>query len=135
MLGKYLKAISSQAHFKVKKELHKRDKYVVVYLHMLVQKRVFQKIKVGFLLVGHTHDQIDQMFSKFSSKLNKRRAFRVDTLAEILKDSYNPKAEIIFVNEVADFKKFVSDKDQPNDTGMNGYVLYPLHGISGPKQF
>lgn len=52
-----------------------KNKFVMAYLNMLVHLGVFKKIKVGFLLVGHTHDQIDQMFSKFSSKLNKRKAF------------------------------------------------------------
>lgn len=107
----------------------------MAYLNMLVHLGVFKKIKVGFLLVGHTHDQIDQMFSKFSSKLNKRKAFRLDTLTAIIKDSYNPRANIVFVEEVADFKKFVMDKDQPNTEGTSGHVLHPLHGISAQKQF
>ena len=58
----------------------------MAYLHMLVERGVFKKIKVGFLMVGHTHDQIDQMFSKFSMKLNKTRAYRLETLEEILMD-------------------------------------------------
>ncbi len=33
-----------------------KNKYVMSYLHMLVNLGVFEKIKVGFLLVGHTHD-------------------------------------------------------------------------------
>lgn len=32
---------------------------VLAYLNLLVQKGIFKKVKVGFLLVGHTHDQID----------------------------------------------------------------------------
>jgi hypothetical protein len=43
------------------------------YLHMLLVKKIFQKIKLGFLLVGHTHDHIDKMFSCFSTKLAKGR--------------------------------------------------------------
>lgn len=112
-----------------------KNKFVMAYLNMLVYTGVFRKVKVSFLLVGHTHDQIDQMFSKFSSKLNKRKAFRLDTLSAIIKESYNPKANIFFVHEVADFKKFVSDKDQPNSKGIGGFVLRPLHGISAQKQF
>lgn len=36
-----------------------KNNLLMTYLHMLVKKKVFKKIKVGFLLVGHTHDQID----------------------------------------------------------------------------
>ena len=31
------------------------------YLSMLVQEGVFREVKVNFLLIGHTHDHIDQM--------------------------------------------------------------------------
>jgi len=112
-----------------------KNKYTMAYLNMLVEKGIFKKIKVGFLLVGHTHDQIDQMFSRFSVKLNKQRAFRLDSLEEIIMDSYKPKPEIIFVDEVADFKKFVNDKDQPNHDSVPGKVLLTLNGIRDQKQF
>jgi hypothetical protein len=107
----------------------------MAYFYMLVERGIFQKIKIGFLLVGHTHDQIDQMFSRFSLKLNKQRAFRLESLEEIIMDSYKPKPEIVFVDEVADFKKFVSDKDQPNEDGVTGNVLLTLNGIRDQKQF
>ena len=42
-----------------------KNNLLMTYLHMLVKLKVFKKIKIGFLLVGHTHDQIDQMFSRF----------------------------------------------------------------------
>jgi hypothetical protein len=47
------------------------NKYQIVfgYLSMLVEMGIFQKVKVGFLLVGHTHDHIDQMFIPFSVTL------------------------------------------------------------------
>ncbi len=112
-----------------------KNKYTMAYFYMLVERGIFQKIKIGFLLVGHTHDQIDQMFSRFSLKLNKQRAFRLESLEEIIMDSYKPKPEIVFVDEVADFKKFVSDKDQPNEDGVTGNVLLTLNGIRDQKQF
>jgi hypothetical protein len=112
-----------------------KNKYVMAYLNMLVELGTFEKIKVGFLLVGHTHDQIDQMFSKFSVKLNKQRAFMLETLVEIIKSSYKPQADVIFVDETADFRKFVSDKDQPNARGVGGRVLEELQLISYQRQF
>jgi len=112
-----------------------KNKYTMAYFNMLVQKKIFKKIKIGFLLVGHTHDQIDQMFSRISTKLNKQRAFRLESLEEIIIHSYKPRPEIIFVHDVADFKKFVSDKNQPNLEGVEGSVLLPLNGIRDQKQF
>ena len=42
-----------------------KNKIVFGYLNMIVELGNFQKVKVGFLLVGHTHDHIYQMFSHF----------------------------------------------------------------------
>ena len=39
-----------------------KNSTVFSYLSMLVNQRVFSKVKISFLLVGHTHDHIDQMF-------------------------------------------------------------------------
>ena len=46
-----------------------KSQVVFGYLSMLVELRIFQKVKVGFFFVGHTHDHIDQMFSRFSVTL------------------------------------------------------------------
>jgi hypothetical protein len=56
-------------------------------------------------------------------------------LEEIIISSYTPKPEIIFVDEVADFRMFVSGKDQPNHDGISGPVLLNLNGIRDQKQF
>ena len=45
-----------------------KNSIVFGYLSMLVEKGIFKKVKVNFVLVGHTHDHIDQMFSRFSKK-------------------------------------------------------------------
>ena len=36
-----------------------KNSIVFGYLSMLVERGIFKKIKVNFLLVGHTHDHID----------------------------------------------------------------------------
>ena len=42
------------------------NKIMFGYLKKLVELGIFQKVKVGFLLIGHTHDHIDQMLSHFA---------------------------------------------------------------------
>jgi hypothetical protein len=43
-----------------------KNAMVFSFLGMLVARDHFKEITVGFLLVGHTHDEVDQMFSSFS---------------------------------------------------------------------
>ena len=80
-----------------------KNNLLFTYLHMLLVKQVFKKIKVGFLIVGHTHDQIDQMFSRFSTRLAKCKAFTYEALCTIIKDSYKPVSDITFLTETFDF--------------------------------
>ena len=46
------------------------SKAVVAFLSFLVQDGVFDKINYSFLVVGHTHEDIDQYFSIISRHFN-----------------------------------------------------------------
>jgi len=46
-----------------------KNNYFFVYLAWLVFRHIFQRIEVSFLPVGHTHEDIDQMFSRTSVRL------------------------------------------------------------------
>lgn len=76
---------------------------------MLVELRVFRKSKLGFLLVGHTHDQIDQMLSRFSKKLNHMSTLILPIMVEIINGSYTLAPHIIFFNDTLDFKRLITD--------------------------
>ena len=58
------------------------NKHVFHYLAALVHHGVFSRITIGTLLVGHTHNINDQMFSVWAKYL---RAHDVKTLAEMLR--------------------------------------------------
>ena len=38
---------------------------------LLVAKRVFREVYVNFMLVGHTHDDIDALFGRWSMALQR----------------------------------------------------------------
>jgi hypothetical protein len=42
-----------------------KNRYVFAFLSLLVAKGIFKQVYVGFLMVGHTHEDVDAMFSKF----------------------------------------------------------------------
>ena len=46
-----------------------KNQYVFAYLSLLVARGVFDMVQLGFLMVGHTHEDIDALFSRFSEKL------------------------------------------------------------------
>ena len=38
--------------------------YVYAYWSLLVAKRIFREVYVNFIIVGHTHDDIDVLFGR-----------------------------------------------------------------------
>ena len=43
-----------------------KNQYMLRFLGCLLSRGVFREIRVGFEIVGHTHDRIDQVFSRIS---------------------------------------------------------------------
>ena len=86
-----------------------KNSTVFSYLSMLEERGIFKKIKVNFLLVGHTHDHIDKMFSRFSKKLTRCDAFTLPTLSRLIMETYTPKPDVQHLDEVYNFKRFSVD--------------------------
>ena len=51
-----------------------KSQYVLGYLALLVLWNVFSTVLLSFLLVGHTHEDIDQLFSRIATWLRKNNA-------------------------------------------------------------
>ena len=83
-----------------------KNNLLMTYLNYLVAKRVFKKIKVGFLLVGHTHDNIDQMFSHFLQRLNRQSATIIEKLIFVIASSYTPWPKVTIIPRTFDFRRF-----------------------------
>ena len=95
------------------------------YLSSHVGRGILKKIKINFLLVGHTHDNIDQMFSRFSKKLVRCNALRLPMLSKMISEAYTPKPKVHHLSEVYDCKQFCLDNH-----GTEGTVLAQLNDIS-----
>jgi hypothetical protein len=48
-----------------------KSRYVFCFWSLLVAKSIFEEVFVSFLLVGHTHEDIDATFGRWSMKLHK----------------------------------------------------------------
>ena len=102
-----------------------KNSTVFGYLSMLVEQGVFRKVKVNFLLVGHTHDHIDQMFSTFSRQLSRHDAFTLPKLFDVICDAYTPRPNVLHLKEIYDFKRYIADGGEENVK-----VLAQLNNIS-----
>ena len=74
---------------------------------MLVYKHIFQEVYINFLIVGHTHEDIDAVFGRWSTRLKTRD---YPTLPLLMKSFMDCETEPLIphlIEEVLDFKSFV----------------------------
>ena len=96
---------------------------------MLVEVRIFQKVKVGFLLVGNTHDHIDEMFNCFSLTLRRKYFWILPSLIECIKKSYMPEPTFDVLEETVDMRRFIMG------SYGEGKCIEQLNDISFQHQF
>ena len=68
---------------------------------------VFQEVYINFLIVGHTHDDIDALFGKWSYKLKGTNYPILPLLIKSFIDIESHPVIPHLIKEVPDFKKFV----------------------------
>ena len=82
-----------------------KKQHVFVFLALLVARRKFSTISLNFLMVGHTHEHIDQLFALFVEMVLRRHRFQSPKeLAEAIDQEIGPvvreKGEECQVSEV-----------------------------------
>jgi hypothetical protein len=49
-----------------------KNHYLLAFLSLLIAREMFEEVEFGFLVVGHTHKDIDRCFGYLSKKLRKK---------------------------------------------------------------
>jgi hypothetical protein len=87
-----------------------KNSYMFAYLTYLVQSGVFKAVEVNFLPVGHTHEDIDQLFSVLTRRLRQVSVFTFPQwCAEMMNAVKDPKSRITcidYVWAVRDYRKW-----------------------------
>jgi hypothetical protein len=84
-----------------------KNRWVFAYCSMLIYKGVFREVYINFLIVGHTHEDIDALFGRWSSML---KTNNYPTLPRLMKSFMECETVPViphFIEEVPDFKTFV----------------------------
>ena len=84
-----------------------KNQFVFAFCSLLMYHGVFQEVYINFLIVDHTHNDIDALFGRWSHKL---RRTDYPTLPLLMKSFMDTESRPIIphlIEEVPDFKKFV----------------------------
>nr|XP_006820843.1 PREDICTED: uncharacterized protein LOC102801679 [Saccoglossus kowalevskii] len=56
----------------------------------MVDMDIFDEVLLNFLPVGHTHENVDQLFSKVATELNKANTYTLNDLESLIMRAYTP---------------------------------------------
>jgi hypothetical protein len=99
-----------------------KNRYVFSFFSLLVQKGVFRKVYISFLLVGHTHEDIDAMFGRWSRRL---RENDYPTRPMLMKSFMDAETEPVIphlIEEVPNFKAFVDGYLCSGNDALQGHT-------------
>lgn len=114
-----------------------KNSTVLVYLAMLVLLGVFVTVVVSFLPVGHTHEDIDQLFSRIAQLLRKSIVKTVPELMELLKKAFTKEGKppvVRKVVDVANLREWCAD-DKPDIEGITKARSFKLYKKSDEKVY
>ncbi|KAK3275726.1 hypothetical protein CYMTET_16163 [Cymbomonas tetramitiformis] len=83
-----------------------KSKLMLAYAAWLIHTDVFRKVKLSFLLVGHTHENIDQMFSRFSVRLRRKQAWTLDEMIEVAQECFTDGVTCEHTEKIFDFSSW-----------------------------
>ena len=71
-----------------------KNRYVMAFCSLLTAWRIFKEVTVGFLVVGHTHEDIDAHFSYLSKLLKMKNTY---VLADLMKAFIDSQKSTAFI--------------------------------------
>lgn len=103
-----------------------KNRWVLGFCSWLVMRGMFRKVHLSFLLQGHTHEDVDQLFVGISSKYLRTVLWTLTQLLELVQSAYptvETRPTALLLPFVHDWKSYFNP------------VLTPMQGHSGPHVF
>ena len=85
-----------------------KSRFVKCFWSLLVAKKIVREVIVSYMIVGHTHDDIDASFGRWSMKLHSEDFLTVPYLMKSYMDLDKDAVIPHMIEEVPDFKAFIN---------------------------
>jgi hypothetical protein len=89
---------------------------------LLVAKGIFREVYVNFMLVGHTHDDIDALFGRWSMLLKKDNFPTIPLLMKSFMEVESIPTIPHLIEEVPDFKGLIAGCIAQGDEALEGHT-------------
>jgi hypothetical protein len=99
-----------------------KNRYVFCFWSLLVAKGIFREVYVNFMLVGHTHDDIDALFGRWSMALKRENFLTVPLLMKSFMEIEAVPTIPHLIEEVPNFKSFINDGILVGDEALWGHT-------------
>ena len=107
-----------------------KNQWVIAYFVLLICLGIFQKIKMCFLPVGHTHEDIDQGFSCIARHLRHVNAYTFAQLVKCVQESFrkeNKPPNVFQIGQTFEWKSFV---ESPEVKAMSSWTDNHIYRFS-----
>jgi len=84
-----------------------KNQHLLMFLSLLKTRDMFEEVKLGFLVVGHTHEDIDGCFGYLSKKLREENNYILGYLMKAFIISQQKPFIPQLVQEIPDLKSWV----------------------------
>jgi hypothetical protein len=85
-----------------------KNHHLLAFLSLLIAHEIFEKIQLGFLVVVHTHEDIDRIFGYLPNKLRKQNNYVMVDLKKTFMFFQDFPFISQFIQEILDFKSWVN---------------------------
>jgi len=99
-----------------------KNRYVFCFWSLLVANKIFREVYLNFMIVGHTHDDTDALFGRWSMDLNKENFPTIPSLIKSFMDLDSIPTIPHLIEEVSDFKGFTTDLFVDGDDVLIGHT-------------
>ena len=111
-----------------------KNKWILAFADMLVRKGVFKEVVLSFLMVGHTHEDIDQLFSIITYKLMQRNLISPESMGKLcvgaLRSAGHTNVHFEILSFQHDYKAWLTPV---LDDELKGYTKPHVFSFSGTK--
>jgi hypothetical protein len=99
-----------------------KNRFVFYFWSLLVVKGIFREVYVNFMLVGHTHDDIDALFGRWSMLLKKDSFPTIPLLMKSFMEVESIPTIPHLIEEVPDFKGLIAGCIAQGDEALEGHT-------------